>query len=130
MNPWDLLGWFLVTIVGVFVLVRLSLFAMVVGGAVHKAIRHYRLYWTTRNVEPEKGQRWYGKDGWQAYEITNVWTREQLAEEWSKRAWMTNAKLPETKRVGVRHGTLSFGEDVERWRVRVKNRKLYLGGKR
>jgi hypothetical protein len=125
MNPWYILGWLLVLIIGVPTGIKFAAWAVDVSNAFTSYAQHWFAYRRTRDVEPEVGQWWSQWRG-SSYEITNVWTRDQLRDEWSKQAWrkVDTSKLPATKRLGIRAGSASWGEDLEKWKVRVKSRKL------
>jgi hypothetical protein len=131
MNPWYILGWLLVLIIGVPTGIKFAAWAVDVSNAFTSYAQHMLAYRRTRDVEPEVGQWWSGWRERRSYQIANVWTREQLRDEWSKQAWkkVDTANLPATKRLGIKSGSASWGEDLEDWKVRVKNQKLAMTSK-
>lgn len=105
MNPWDILGWILVTLIGVSIVARLLIIGIDIYEKTHRFLRHYIRHLGSRNTPPAAGQYWYG-EGFQTYEVTLV---------------------HDNGVVGWRSDNVSAGDTPDQWKRRVRSRRLYLG---
>jgi len=104
MNPWTILGWFLVVLVAVSAMSLTLIGLLVLGEKTVARLRCYRLYHRTRNVLPAEGQMWLGRDGY-VLKVTNVFDNGVI---------------------GCSVGNASWGDSDEEWAERVRGRRLHL----
>lgn len=104
MNPWTVIGW------GVVLTVALPL-AVVIGASVWAHLTVLRRHLATRNTPPCAGQVWMHGD-----------------------ATLRIKRVTEEGRVIMEspgsYGSASWSDDAAGWRVRVRNRRLWLRGAR
>ena len=100
MSGWEALGWLVFgCAVAIVLTVIHALWRRIVRPWIVRRWRHYQ----TRNTQPAQGQTW-DQCG------------SQLRIEW----------VDAQGRVGVSHGGVRWSDSPERWRERVRNRRLYL----
>jgi hypothetical protein len=114
----------LVVMIGVplvaFVFTLLTKALLVVGDRVSRFLAYRR----TRNVAPAAGQYWSNDQ--HRYKITNVWTRDELVDIWTRRGTFDESKLPKTLRIGITSGgNVSYSVDLEEWRRRVRRGRFH-----
>lgn len=100
MNPWDIIGWIVLTFIGTLTFLAVAGISIRVY---HKVWLPYWKHLRTRNVEPAVGQVWI-QDG-SILRITDIY---------------------DSGRFGIKCGNGSWGETPEEFKQRIRNRKLYL----
>lgn len=101
MNPWDVIGWLVLVVIGAMV------GTMIVGlggwllASARERVRHVR----TRDIPPAVGQRWRDPSG---------------------RVMRVTEHYVSTDRWGVRIGSLSMGLDADEFAARVRSRRAWL----
>jgi hypothetical protein len=104
MNPWEILGWFLVALVATWLLV--NLIGPIIG-IFWTAFHEWVLYRRTRNIPPEEGQVW--AEGGKRIRIDRITENGRIVVK-----------------IGSMGSSISWSDSPEEWRERVKNRKLHL----
>jgi len=103
MSPWTLLGWMICVIIALpFVGFILASMVIVLQG-IPNWFKCRLLHYKTRNISPKEGQRWI--QGKSVIFIT---------------------KVTDDGRVCIKIENCSWSDDVQGWKDRVKNRKLFL----
>ena len=107
MNPWTIIGWAIIIAPTFFI------FLMLIASLI-KLARDRVYYYKTRSVTPMKGQIWI-QDNEKLY-IQNVYENGNIS------IMTVNPLYKHTS------SCASWSDTQEKWKERVKNRKLYLSG--
>ena len=100
MNPWDIIGWIVLTFIGTLTLLAVA------GISINVYREVWLPYWKhlrTRNVEPAVGQVWIQDES--ILRITDI---------------------SDSGGIGIECGYASWRDTPEEFKQRIRNRKLYL----
>lgn len=110
MNPWTLIGWLLVGVLGAGLLVRVLRLFYRLGAALMRRVVRWRKHVRTRGTAPASGQRWH--DGRLVLRIDSVYA--------------STCDGTKEDRVAIRCGGSSFSHSLPEWYRRVRDNRMYL----
>lgn len=104
-SPWTVLGWMLVGVLGIIAtIIAIALICAFWSKIFMPWCRTMKLHLQTRNILPEKGQRWI-QNGHHIINITHI---------------------TDEGRICINSHNAGWSDSPEDWKKRVRSRKLYL----